>query len=413
MVPGNEERPGIVLTGATGFLGGELLARLLMRDERPIYVLVRAGDQTEAKARLDATLTALLGSSRPWTDRAFAVHGDITRESLGLDRDGHRWLAERAEWIIHAAASVSFTLGLDESREINVQGTRRMLDLAAMARDLGGLSCFTHVSTAYVAGTHEGTFRERDLDIGQEHRNPYERSKLEAEAEVRERSRALPVQVFRPSIVVGDSRTGWTPAFNVLYWPLRAFARGSYPVLPASPDSPVDVVPVDYVADALLELGERPGTTFHLTAGDRTASLGDLVDLACDHLERPAPRLLSPSIYRRVMHPVLVRTGPEKRRRALRRSEPFFPYFAMGTRYDDSHARAALGPKGIEPPALASYFDRLMGYALRAEWGRSPVPRHRLLAPGLRPRSREGHPGEPPRALGRRRPMARGRASHG
>ncbi len=413
MVPGNEERPGIVLTGATGFLGGELLARLLMRDERPIYVLVRAGDQTEAKARLDATLTELLGSSRPWTDRAFAVPGDITSESLGLDRAGHRWLAERAEWIIHAAASVSFTLGLDESREINVQGTRRMLDLAAAALDLGALSCFTHVSTAYVAGAHEGTFGERDLELGQEHRNPYERTKLEAEIEVRERSRGLPVQVFRPSIVVGDSRTGWTPAFNVLYWPLRAFARGSYPVLPASPDSPVDVVPVDYVADALLELGERPGTTFQLTAADRAASLGDLVNLACGHLERPAPRLLSPSLYRRVVHPVLVRTGPEKRRRALRRSEPFFPYFAMATRYDDSHARAALAPRGIEPPPLASYFDRLIEYALRADWGRKPIPRHRLLAPGLRPRFRQRRLGEPPRAPARHRPGALGPVSHG
>lgn len=380
------ERPGVVLTGATGFLGGEVLARLLMRDERPIYVLIRAGDQGDAKTRLEATLTELLGSSRPWTDRVYAVAGDVTSESLGLDRARHRWLAGRAEWIIHCAASVSFTLGLNESREINVQGTRRMLDLAAMARDLGALSCFTHVSTAYVAGTHEGTFRERDLDLGQTHRNPYERSKLEAEIDVHERSPGLPVQVFRPSIVVGDSRTGWTPAFNVLYWPLRAFARGSYPVLPASADSPVDVVPVDYVADALLELGERPGTTFHLTAADHAASLGDLIGLACQHLERPAPRLLSPSLYRRAVHPVLVRTGPQRRRRALRRSEPFFPYFAMGTTYDDSQTRAALRSSGLEAPPLASYFDRLIDYALRAEWGHKHVPRHRLLAPGLRQR---------------------------
>jgi thioester reductase-like protein len=394
-----EQLPGIVLSGATGFLGGEVLARLLMRERRPIYVLIRAGDEAEARARLETTLIELMGSAAPWTDRTHAVPADLTRPRLGLDRDRHSWLARRAEWVIHCAASVSFTLGLPESRAINVEGTTRMLDLAGRAHRRGVLSCFTHVSTAYVAGTHDGTFCERDLDLGQEHRNPYERSKLEAEEEVRARSGELPVQVFRPSIVVGDSRTGWTPAFNVLYWPLRAFARGSYPFLPASRTSPVDVVPVDYVADALLELGGRPGTTFHLTAADRAPSLGELVTLACEHLDRRPPRLLSPSLYRRALHPVLVRTGPETRRRALRRSEPFFPYFAMNTRYDDGEARAALASSGIEPPPLASYFERLIDYALRAEWGRKQIPRHRVLAPGIRPRfaqHTEGRTHKPP-----------------
>jgi len=256
-----------------------------------------------------------------------------------------------------------------------------MLELASLASARGALGCFTHVSTAYVAGTYEGSFAEHDVELGQRHRNPYERTKLEAELKVREHDGSLPVQVMRPSIVVGDSQTGWTPAFNVLYWPLKAFARGSYSALPATRTSPVDAVPVDYVADALMELGGRPGTTFHLTAGQRASDVGELVGLACDHLDRPSPRLVSPSLYRRLLHPLLVRTGSERRRRALRRSEPFFPYFAMATRYDDSRARAALEPSGIRAPALTSYFHRLIEYALRADWGRKPVPRHALLAP--------------------------------
>ena len=381
-----DERPGVVLSGGTGFLGGEVLARLLERDVRPVYALVRAESQAEARERVRATLSELMGGSDRWAGRVVAVPADLTRDGLGLSRRQLDWLAERAEWILHCAASVSFTLGLAESREINVEGTQRMLDLAALAHRRGALRCFSHVSTAYVAGTHPGRFGERDLDLGQDHRNPYERTKLEAEVEVRARAEGLPVQVFRPSIVVGDSRTGWTPAFNVLYWPLRAFSRGSYPVLPARASSPVDVVPVDYVADAVLELGARPGTTFHLTAGGRASNVGELVRLACEHLGRKPPHLLAPSIYRRALHPLLVRTGSEARRRALRRSEPFFPYFAMETRYDDSRARDALAPHGIAAPALGSYFDRLIGYALRAEWGRKPVSRHRLLAPSHRTR---------------------------
>jgi thioester reductase-like protein len=376
-----EARPGVVLTGATGFLGGEVLARLLERDGRPIYVLVRAESQEAARSRLRDTLRGLMGASEPWAERVTAVPADLTRDDLGLSPEQRDWLAARTSWVIHCAASVSFTLGLAESREINVEGTRRMLDLARAASRGGTLRCFTHVSTAYVAGTHDGTFGERDLDLGQEHRNPYERSKLEAEQLLRSEGDGLPVCIVRPSIVVGDSRTGWTPAFNVLYWPLRAFARGNYPVLPASGGSPVDVVPVDYVADALLELGETPGGTFNLTASERACELGELVELACDHLGRKPPRLLPPKLYRRLVHPLLVRTGSEKRRRALRNSEVFFPYFSMATRYDAAHARGALRTSGIEPPALPAYFDRLIDYAVRAEWGRKPVPRHRVLAP--------------------------------
>ena len=259
-----------------------------------------------------------------------------------------------------------------------------MLDLAALCSHHGRFDCFTHISTAYVAGTHSGRFGEGDLDLGQDFRNPYERSKFEAEALVRRRASSLPVQVLRPSIVVGDSRTGWTPAFNVLYWPLRAFARGSYPAIPADPAAPVDVVPVDYVADAVLALAGRPGTTFHLTAGDRASTVGELIDLACDHLGRPAPRVIPPALYRRTVHPVLVRTGDEGRRRALRRSEVFFPYFSVATAYDDIRAREALAPAGIEAPDLRSYFPKLIDFAAAASWGRQPVERRhaaRALAP--------------------------------
>jgi thioester reductase-like protein len=391
--------PGVVLSGATGFLGGEVLARLLVDRDEPVYVLVRAGDAAAARRRLRDTLTELLGDPEPWSHRAIAVPADLTRDALGLSPHRLDWLADRCAWMVHCAASVSFTLGMDESRSVNVEGTRRMLDLASLAERRGILRCFTHVSTAYVAGTHDGTFAERDIDLGQGHRNPYERTKLEAELAVRERSGSLPVQVMRPSIVVGDSQSGWTPAFNVLYWPLKAFARGSYPMLPASRTSPVDVVPVDYVADALLELGGRPGTTYHLTASDRASTVGELVELAGEHLRRPTPRLLPPNIYRRLLHPVLVRTGDERRRRALRRSEPFFPYFAMGTRYDNSDARAALEPQGIAAPRLTTYFERLIEYAQRADWGRKHAPRHRVVKPPAMHRSaphREGRVRKPP-----------------
>jgi thioester reductase-like protein len=378
----SDHETGTLLTGGTGFLGGEVVGRLLERDERPVYVLVRADSDERASARLDALLDSLLGSAEPWSQRAIAVRGDVTQAWLGMGSRRRDWLAERVGRIVHCAASVSFTLGLAESREINVEGTRRMIELGDLCTRRGGLDSFVHVSTAYVAGTHSGGFAEDDLDVGQGFRNPYERTKFEAECLIRERGWGLPVQVLRPSIVVGDSATGWTPTFNVLYGPMKAFARGAYPAIPARRSSPVDVVPVNYVADAILTLAGRPGTTYHLTAGDRASSVGELIELGSAAASQPRPRVLPPRLYRRLIHPLLVRLGSESRRRALRRSEAYFPYFSMRTRYENTAAREVLEPLGIDVPPLRSYIDRLMRFATVADWGRQPFARHEVMSSG-------------------------------
>jgi thioester reductase-like protein len=378
---------GTLLTGGTGFLGGEVLARLLERDDAPVYVLVRAADDDQAQARLRTLVCSLLGEDSHALDRAIAVRGDVTQAWLGMGSARRDWLAERVGRVIHCAASVSSTLGLDESRAINVDGTRRVIELAQLCARRSRLDAFVHVSTAYVAGTHPGSFGEADLDVHQGFRNAYERTKFEAERMIRKRGPELPVQVVRPSIVVGDSATGWTPAFNVLYAPMKAFSRGAYPAIPARRSSPVDVVPVDYVADSILALVGRPGTTYHLTASERASSVGELIELGSAAASQRRPRVVPPTLYRRLIHPVLLRQGSESRRRALRRSEVYFPYFAMRTRYDNEAARGALGPLGIEVPPLPTYFNRLLEYATAAEWGRRPVPRHEAIGPPARSRA--------------------------
>jgi long-chain acyl-CoA synthetase len=371
-----DRETGVLLTGATGFLGGEVLARLLERGERPVYALVRAPNEEDADARLRVVVESLLRDPGSRAKRAIAVAGDVTNPGLGIGAGRREWLAERVDRVIHCAASVSFTLGIDESRAINVEGTRRALDFGQLCARRGGLEYLVHVSTAYVAGTHAGTFSEQDLDCGQGFRNAYERSKFEAVLMVRERRASLPVQVVRPSIVVGDSRTGWTPTFNVVYGPLRAFSRGAFRVLPARRRSPVDVVPVDYVADGILALAGRPGTTAHLVAGEGASTVGELIELASEYTGRPAPRVLPPTLYRRAIHPLLVRSFDRRRRRALRRSEALFPYFAMGVHYDNAFAARALAPAGIKAPRLRSYFDRLMDFAEGSHWGRRLPARH-------------------------------------
>ena len=130
----------IFLTGATGFVGMELLARYLERTDRPVVTLIRARDDDAARARLDAVLANLFGyRAGRYAHRVRAVAGDLTAPWLGLDPMRWERLAGQAATIVHGAASVSFALPLEEARTINVGGTRRMLELAARAREQGVL----------------------------------------------------------------------------------------------------------------------------------------------------------------------------------------------------------------------------------------------------------------------------------
>jgi long-chain acyl-CoA synthetase len=374
---GDRTDGAVLLTGATGFVGMEILARYLERTDRHVIAPIRAHGEAQAAERLRGTVACLFGDEGAFADRLTALPADIEQPGLGLDPATRDSVAERVTDIVHSAASVSFTLSLDRSREINVEGTRRVLELAQLCARKGGLEHFSYISTAYVAGTHKGEFGEDQLDVGQRFRNPYEQSKFEAELLVRAGDGRLPIQIFRPSIVVGERTTGWTPAFNVLYSPLKAFVRGALPAVPARRSAPVDVVPVDYVADAVFELaGERvDGTsTYHLVAGPRATSVGRLIELSAREVGQRQPMVIPPGLFRRIMYPVLVRTS-DRLRQGLERTSVFFPYFAMEVSYGNPQARNRLEPAGIEVPPIESYFGQLIDYANRARWGRAPVSR--------------------------------------
>ncbi len=367
----------ILLTGATGFVGMELLARYLERGDRDIVTLVRAPDDESAKARMEAVLTNLFGArrARDYAGRVRAVAAELTASRLGLGQGRYAELAEKVSSIVHSAASVSFAEPLEQARAINREGTRRLLEFAGHARRQGGLERYAHISTAYVAGTHHGHFAESDLDVGQQFRNSYEQSKFEAETLVR-RQAEIPFTILRPSIVVGDRRSGWTAAFNVLYWPLRAFSRGLFTEIPAITSAPVDVVSVDYVADAAHELCESPGgigETYHLTAGANASTIGEIAHAASRYFKRPLPRVLTPPEFAALEDRGAARS-------ALEGSSAYFPYFSVDTVFDDALSRARLEPSGIESSPLSDYLERLLDFATRSRWGKLPIGRAEALA---------------------------------
>ena len=327
------------MTGATGFLGGLVTQRLLAETDREVVALTRRP----------------LGWEHP---RLRIVEGDLLRRPLPtLPRD--------VDTVVHCAASVAFDLPLDEQRAINVEGTRALLDAAAV---LPRLERFQHVSTAYVAGTHVGTFGPDDLDRGQGFRNTYEQTKLEAELAVRESG--LPFQVVRPSIIVGDQRTGWTTSFNVVYGPLRAYSRGVLQVVPGRPEAPVDVVPVDAVATGMLALlGEPVGGTHLLVAGEQATTVGEFVELAAARFSRPPAFVIDPATLLEVIDglpPAEQRTA----RRSLEQADALLPYFDVGCDFRDPATAALLARHGASVPPLSSYLDRLVDYAEETRWGR-------------------------------------------
>jgi thioester reductase-like protein len=399
----------VLLTGATGFLGMELLARMLERTDRRIYALVRAGSQHEAESRLHATLSSLVPEPSRHQDQVRAVAGDLLAPRMGL---ADRWaqLVANVDEIVHVAASVSFSTPLVEMRSVNVEGTRHVLEFAEACHSTGGLRRMTHVSTAYTAGKRRGLISEHELEAGQSFRNAYEQSKFEAERLVRTHMIRLPVTIVRPSIVVGDRDTGWTSSFNVIYTPLRTLAAGLYPVVPARRRALVDIVSVDYVADAILALTEAPsaaGGTFHLVAGAHAVTAGELARLASAQFDRPPPRFVWPGAYTRPLRRFLAARSTPASRRLLQRTDAYVPYFSLRLRFDDRQARRILDPVGVRPSSLAEYFDRLMSFAQAARWGRNPIgraharalsglPPSQVLSPSLTGRAAAGRPAESP-----------------
>ena len=353
MTPGDS----VLLTGATGFLGMEVLARVLEQTDQDVIALVRAADDDAAQARVDEMLTSLVApGEQPRDGRVRAVAADLESPGLGLSPDVREQIAGEISAVVHCAASISFTLPIEEARRINVEGTRSVVRLALDAQEHGALDRFIHVSTAYVAGDRIGLVSEHDGDVGQGFRNTYERTKLEAEEVVRDSG--LPAAIVRPSVIVGDSSTGWTQAFNVIYWPLQAFARGLFPTVPGEAGACLDIVPVDAVADALLELLRGPvrGGNFHIVSGETAPTNARLAEMAAEAFDAEPP--------------TFVKLGEDVR--AEQRAGALLPYFRVRCTFDARRARELLG---VTPPPLEDYFPSLMRYAREANWGKEPSTR--------------------------------------
>ncbi|WP_109506264.1 SDR family oxidoreductase [Nocardioides speluncae] len=355
------------VTGATGFIGRFLVSELVERREGEIFVLVRAGSME----RLDRL-------RKRWGDRVTPVVGDLSEPALGVDP---AWVAANAgaiDHFFHLAAVYDMTADDATNDLMNVAGTRNALDLAA-ALDAG---CFHQVSSVAASGDFHGRFDETMFDEGQRLPSPYHRTKFESERIVREESQ-VPWRVYRPAIVVGHSETGAMDKIDGPYYvfPLLKRFRDLMPsALPMlGPDlGDTNIVPVDYVAAAMVHLAHLPdqdGKAFHLVS-PRPQPVIEMVNAFC--AAAGAPRFATP-VDRRVTDVLPRRLRPANLAQALARTPlaqlaldqsvgrlgipaEVFPHLSFATVYDSRLTEAALAGSGIVCPALDSYARTLWSY---------------------------------------------------
>ena len=259
----------VFLTGGTGFIGTQIARRLIKDTIHTILVLVRAENEQAASNRL----------ARAWWDwqdlrnetgkRIHAIIGDVSKPNLDIESTVYKELIQKITHIIHCAADWRVNAPIDELRRTNVKGTANLLELAQAVHKDHGLIRFSHVSTAYVAGGRTGLVPEDTLSDEYGFTSAYEFSKYEGEKLIQEAKKNLPISVFRPGMVIGDSRSGAIKTFNTIYFPLRLFLTGKLPIVPASPNQRINLIPVDYVTDAIVHLTFEPkaeSLNFHLTA---------------------------------------------------------------------------------------------------------------------------------------------------
>ncbi|HKZ53035.1 MAG TPA: SDR family oxidoreductase [Candidatus Acidoferrales bacterium] len=272
----------VFLTGSTGYIGAHLVAELLERHSDPLNLLVRAQNEREAELRLWRALQLHLDFPRfhhCLRSRITIFRGDLTDSRFGLAEDDYRRLVASTDSVLHCAASLN-RRSEKSCLNVNLRGTLEVIRLATAARDQHGLRRFSHVSTVAVAGqrSNEVVREDEAIDWERSDYDPYARTKKFCEHMIRTLLPDTPRTIFRPSIVLGDSRRPETTQFDMV----RAFVfLAGLPLLPFRPTDRVDIVPVDFVAESVVALHqkEKPAyDTYHLSSGTSSETYGELTD---------------------------------------------------------------------------------------------------------------------------------------
>jgi thioester reductase-like protein len=372
----------ILITGANGFLGSAIMSRLLVLGYE-LRLLIRKRRRNLSitedfilNNRIDESLYGL------FSDNVEIFEGDITSESLGLGEGTYRKLCSEVDEVFHCAAATHFEKQrTEELMMVNVDGTKNMLRFA----NSGKQKRFHYTSTAYVAGRGKDAVFEDDLDKEPQFNNEYERSKFVAEQMVVQyaKENLIPYTIYRPGIIVGDSGTGFTCKFDNLYLFAKVLLnikngylnhqrqdskdqdRNVTIRVPGDPNALVNLVTIDYVADAIVAISrkkENVGKIFHI-ANPNPPTLNELRDLLMSVLEI---RGINISIDGQMEHKHL----STAERLFLRQTRTYYPYIFSSLRFDCSNTQNTLKGTDIHCPAINHNLIKiLLNYAISHNWG--------------------------------------------
>ncbi|HEX8814844.1 MAG TPA: SDR family oxidoreductase [Terriglobales bacterium] len=341
----------IFLTGATGYIGAHVAANLLQQHDASLNVLVRAKDPHQAAERL-------------W--RAFQLHmdfpalheylqtrmrifcGDLTDPQFGLQKDHYDRLVHTTDSIIHCAASLN-RKSEKSCLNVNLRGTLEVVQLAMRVQYYHGLRRFSHVSTVAVAGVRQNEIVTEDeaIDWNRSDYDPYARTKKFCEHMIRQLLPEVPITIFRPSIVLGDSRYGDTTQFDMV----RSFVfLAGLPVLPFRASDWIDIVNVDFVADAVATLHQKENpehSIYHLSSGRQSQTFRELTTALAAARHKRGP-VFMPAIEKPFSFAV---NALANQKNAIGHGaalmKVFLPYLMWNTVFDNTRVTTELGRKPV------------------------------------------------------------------
>lgn len=346
-------RESIFITGFPGFIAGRLVERLA-KSETQFFLLV----QSEFVDKAMAEITEIAEFTNTPLESYVIVEGDITKPNLGISDDDLETIQFETTDVFHLAAAYDLAVAKGVAESVNLEGTK---NVNSFVRSLKDLRRYNYISTCYVAGKRVGEIREDELEHAAGFRNHYEETKYLAEMEVEKLKAELPVTIFRPSVVVGDSQTGETAKYDGIYYLIQYLKKA--PMLlrvvnVGNKNVRLNLVPVDFVVDAIAALARdknAAGKTIALADPEplTTAELFDVIakDLTGRKSEFAPPAKLTEWFLNTPISPTI--TGLPK---------VGVPYFFISQTYDTSVATNLLKPHNISCPSFASYVGNLLDF---------------------------------------------------
>jgi thioester reductase-like protein len=354
----------IFLTGSTGYLGSYLASGLLTGHAGRLNLLVRAKTDQEARERLWQSLQLHLGFPEFFAylnDRVRIFRGDLTGERFGLDDAEYRALAESTDSVLHCAASLN-RKSEKQCLNVNLRGSLEVIQLARRAQNHHGLRRYSHVSTVAVAGKRQNEVVTEDasIDWARSDYDPYARTKKFCEHMVHQLLSDVPHTIFRPAIVMGDSRRSETTQFDMV----QAFdILARMPVLPLRPNDQIDIVPANYVGGAIVKIHQMEKPNFgiyHLSSGKGSQTYKELTDYLATARggSRPSYQPWLGGPFSKTVNWLAFKGGVVGYGASL--LKVFWPYLDWNTVFDNSRVVQEMGE---EPAKFSSYAYPLLQFS--------------------------------------------------